>query len=237
MASERVREAVPPWRGSVWCNEEECGEWKEQYWVDGSKSGMEMSVGIVCVAREGEWTKGVRVIGEGGNVQLEMSAIWAALSSIKLKSVAGDYAVYSDSRVASGWNGEECEREGVNNDGDEISVLRMWGNRKWKERMKIDVLQKWQSEWDQSDKGREFYKVCKRVGCERIPLSFKGVQFCTGHGNVRGYLKRFGLAGETTGECECGLECGKYGTCEGCMCESRTDKCQRENGSRGSDME
>lgn len=64
-------------------------------------------------------------------------------------------------------------------------------------------MEKWQIEWDSSEKGKELYKFCNKVGVDRLPLSFKGTQLLTGHGNLKGYLKRFGL-GVGDGRCDCG---------------------------------
>lgn len=58
------------------------------------------------------------------------------------------------------------------------------------------ALEKWQVEWCNSDKGRELYKHCNEIGVDRLPLSFKGVQLATGHGNLGAYLQRFKLIGE-----------------------------------------
>ncbi|KAL1516492.1 hypothetical protein ABEB36_000401 [Hypothenemus hampei] len=60
---------------------------------------MEGSVGMVCAERDGMWRKGMRVMGEGGNVQVEMSAIRAALGSITESDAKGAFIVHTDSRV------------------------------------------------------------------------------------------------------------------------------------------
>jgi len=46
-------------------------------------------------------------------------------------------------------------------------------------------MEKWQSEWDSSEKGRTVYSLCKEVGVDRLALSFKGTQLLTGHGNLK----------------------------------------------------
>lgn len=67
------------------------------------------------------------------------------------------------------------------------------------------ALEKWQIEWSNSDKGRELYKHCNEIGVDRLPLSFKGVQLATGHGNFGAYLERFKLIGEhDSAACQCG---------------------------------
>lgn len=39
----------------------------------------------------------------------------------------------------------------------------------------------WQKEWNDSGKWRKVYEVCKGIGMDRLPLSFKGGQptICT----------------------------------------------------------
>jgi len=59
------------------------------------------------------------------------------------------------------------------------------------------------TEWDASEKGRRVYEMCKEVGRNRLPLTFKGAQLLTGHGNLRGYLHKYRLRAERD-ECECG---------------------------------
>lgn len=65
-------------------------------------------------------------------------------------------------------------------------------------------MRRWQAEWDVSEKGRNVYKWCGKVGRDLIPLSHKAAQFITGHGNFGSYLYRFKLGGRLSGECECG---------------------------------
>jgi len=54
-------------------------------------------------------------------------------------------------------------------------------------------MTEWQKEWEQSEKGRRVYEVCKEVGRDRLPLIFRGAQLLTGHGNLRGYLSKLRL--------------------------------------------
>lgn len=54
-------------------------------------------------------------------------------------------------------------------------------------------MKEWQGIWDTSTKGREVYQVCKEVGADRLPLSFKGSQLLMGHGNLAAYLGKMGL--------------------------------------------
>lgn len=66
-----------------------------------------------------------------------------------------------------------------------------------------EILEKWQRRWDNSEKGRNAYQHCREIGLDRIPLSKKGAQLITGHGNTRAYLKRIGKS--MTDNCTCDL--------------------------------
>lgn len=65
------------------------------------------------------------------------------------------------------------------------------------------ALGKWQTEWYSTDKGRELHGRCSEIGTDRLPLTFKGVQLATGHGNFGAYLDRFALVAESA-KCKCG---------------------------------
>lgn len=66
------------------------------------------------------------------------------------------------------------------------------------------IIEQWQNQWDNNNKGRPLYRFCGSVGFDLVRVTFKAVQLLTGHGNLRAYLNRFGLAG-ANGECECGM--------------------------------
>lgn len=80
----------------------------------------------------------------------------------------------------------------------------MWRLEKTRKDLEENILRRWQAEWDVSEKGRNVYKWCGKVGRDLIPLSHKAAQFITGHGNFGSYLYRFKLGGRLSGECECG---------------------------------
>lgn len=61
---------------------------------------------------------------------------------------------------------------------------------------------KWQNQWNGAVAGRLTYKLIEEIGYDIIGLSSKGIQLVTGHGNMKGYLKRFKLK-ETDGRCQC----------------------------------
>lgn len=67
------------------------------------------------------------------------------------------------------------------------------------------ALEMWQTEWHQTDKGRELYRRCTEVGFDRLQLTLKAVQLATGHGNFGAYLQRFRLGGGST-VCRCGAQ-------------------------------
>jgi len=83
---------------------------------------------------------------------------------------------------------------------------------------------KWQIEWDTTDKGRETYARCKNFGIDRLPLTFKGVQLVTGHGNFSEYLLRFGFGGGKVA-CKCGFASGSL--------EHVLSKCALDQRARG----
>ena len=73
--------------------------------------------------------------------------------------------------------------------------------RKKKYERKVKMM--WQNEWYESEKGRMIYEWCREMGMERTRLTHKGMQLVSGHGNVKGYLKRFGLKqGDGDGSCK-----------------------------------
>jgi len=80
------------------------------------------------------------------------------------------------------WEGQPGRWEG----------LKLGGRKDIKKRMMEWIRREWQGTWDTSTKGREVYQVCKEVGAERLPLSFRGSQLLTGHGNLAAYLRRMG---------------------------------------------
>lgn len=41
--------------------------------------------------------------------------------------------------------------------------------------------------------GKKVYQVCKEVGRDKLPLSFKETQLLTGHSNLGEYLAKFRL--------------------------------------------
>lgn len=81
-------------------------------------------------------------------------------------------------------------------DKQDFGNIKLWDRKGIRRREKDWVIENWQLEWDGSEKGREVYELCREVGCDRLPLSFKGSQLLTGHGNLKCYLKRFGLVRE-----------------------------------------
>jgi len=115
-------------------------------------------------------------------------------------------------RVAIEWKGRENEgiakADGLATRAKWEGELRRWGGiRLWdrkgiKREMSEWIRSEWQSSWDTSIKGREVYQLCKEVGMDRLPLSFRGTQLLTGHGYLAAYLKRMGL--KQDGMCECG---------------------------------
>jgi hypothetical protein len=62
--------------------------------------------------------------------------------------------------------------------------------------------ERWQTEWDQGEKGRMTHSIIKEVDRKLRGWNHKAVCLLTGHGPFRGYLRRFNLT-ETTGECIC----------------------------------
>lgn len=94
---------------------------------------------------------------------------------------------------------------------EDLGECELWDRKGVKKEMEEWINKEWQEEWDKSEKGRRVYEVCKEVGRDRLPLSFKGAQLLTGHGNLGEYLARFKLV-EGTGDCECGggVESGEH---------------------------
>lgn len=64
---------------------------------------------------------------------------------------------------------------------------------------------KWQEEWNESEKGRMFFKYFPEVDGELKELNKKGLQMVTGHGNFGEYLEIFKLKVNVSGS-ECGAE-------------------------------
>lgn len=78
-----------------------------------------------------------------------------------------------------------------------------YSKKEMKREKEEGVMQQWQRRWDTIDKGRTTYKLVREVGVDILELDRKAIQLVTGHGNMKGYLKRFKLA-DTDGRCECG---------------------------------
>lgn len=47
----------------------------------------------------------------------------------------------------------------------------MWDRKKINRNMEEWIMTEWQKEWEQSEKGRRVYEVCKEVGRDRLPLT------------------------------------------------------------------
>jgi hypothetical protein len=53
--------------------------------------------------------------------------------------------------------------------------------------------EKWQTEWDQGEKGRMTHSIIREVDRKLRGWNYKAVCLLTGHGPFRGYLRRFNL--------------------------------------------
>ncbi|XP_074032669.1 uncharacterized protein [Leptinotarsa decemlineata] len=113
----------------------------------------------------------------------------------------------------------ECEKA-VNDEEIGWTSEGLYDKKEEKRRMRENIREKWQREWDTSDKGRWTYEWCRMVGRERLGLNRKAVQLITGHGNFTGYLSRFGLGREVP--CACGT--GDLETAEHIIRECRLDE-------------
>lgn len=68
----------------------------------------------------------------------------------------------------------------------------MYKNRSSRrEERKASVLVRLQREWDEGKTGRPLYESCTQVGLDDLKCSLKMVQFLTGHGNMKDYLRCF----------------------------------------------
>lgn len=70
---------------------------------------------------------------------------------------------------AAKWEGETGRWEGI----------KLWERKRIKPAMSEWVMSEWQSGWDTTTKGRGVYQLCKEVGVDRLPLSFRGSQLLT----------------------------------------------------------
>jgi len=84
---------------------------------------------------------------------------------------------------AAKWEGDTGRWEGI----------KLWERERIKRAMSEWVMSEWQSGWDTTTKGRGVYQLCKKVGVDGLPLSFRGSQLLTGHGNLAAYLRQMGL--------------------------------------------
>lgn len=92
-----------------------------------------------------------------------------------------------------------ARRQGVQVDVRDL-VYKKKHRRKWER--KRQILESWQSAWDEGKTGRPCHMWCREVGFDDLKVSFKTAQLVTGHGNFREYIRRFKLA-ETDGLCSC----------------------------------
>lgn len=83
-------------------------------------------------------------------------------------------------------------------EGVSKSFVRKW-KREWE-------MREWQSLWDNGTTGRWTYGIWPRVDVNGCDTSWELTQVATGHGDFRGYLRRFGLLNGANEVCDCGME-------------------------------
>ncbi|XP_055936802.1 uncharacterized protein LOC129966405 [Argiope bruennichi] len=71
-----------------------------------------------------------------------------------------------------------------------------------KSSLRRTMLEKWQTEWDNSESGRLIYQLLPKATQQLTPWRREEILFFTGHGPFPTYLKRFNLADEPY--CTCG---------------------------------